>query len=236
MTYDVWSLGDEDKNATLQEAHIPQPVIGGEELRSLTCLLPRKSKKGELYPGTSTLSQNFRGILTSFFLSAPRPIARHLIVSAQLPESSTFETSSTVAATRVNKNPPREKYPEDLLTHRFLPYGSLVDPNHVPPPPNGEQPAAAVVPVMEVDGDVHEAAAEVEVSEKEPTKKKSKKKVKMEKTVEEVNTTDANEVMEDVQMEPKVEKEKKKGKKRKGEDQEEGGASTKKSKKAKTSR
>lgn len=39
-SYDIWSVGDDDN----------QP-IGGEEIKGISCLLPRKSKKGRLYPG-----------------------------------------------------------------------------------------------------------------------------------------------------------------------------------------
>jgi hypothetical protein len=44
MTFDIWSVGDGDD----------QPV-GGEELKDLSCLLPRKKKNGKLYPGMSSL-------------------------------------------------------------------------------------------------------------------------------------------------------------------------------------
>ncbi len=40
-SFDIWSMGEGDE----------QPV-GGEEIKSLSCLLPRKGKRGELYPGT----------------------------------------------------------------------------------------------------------------------------------------------------------------------------------------
>lgn len=40
VDYDIWHLGD---NA--------QEVIGGEELKNLTCLVPRKKKGGKLYAG-----------------------------------------------------------------------------------------------------------------------------------------------------------------------------------------
>ncbi|KXN83230.1 hypothetical protein AN958_01681 [Leucoagaricus sp. SymC.cos] len=109
ISYDVWSLGDEDANDNAVEASHPH-IVGGEEIKSLSCLLPRKSKKGKLYP-------------------VSKPIARHLIVSAQPPEPSTTENASTDLTTY--KNPPRHKYPPELLKHRFMPYGSLVDPNYI---------------------------------------------------------------------------------------------------------
>jgi len=51
--YDIWSMGDEDTE-----------FAGAEELRGLSCLLPRRKKAGKLY-------------------MAPKEIARHLVVSAQ---------------------------------------------------------------------------------------------------------------------------------------------------------
>jgi len=41
-SYDIWSVGADSEDT---------PVIGGEEIKNLTCLLPRTSKKGKLYPG-----------------------------------------------------------------------------------------------------------------------------------------------------------------------------------------
>lgn len=38
-TFDIWSVGDDDDQ-----------LVGGEEIKGLSCLLPRKSKKGKLYP------------------------------------------------------------------------------------------------------------------------------------------------------------------------------------------
>jgi hypothetical protein len=40
-TYDIWSVGDNDDD---------QPV-GGEEIKGLSCLLPKKSKNGKLFRG-----------------------------------------------------------------------------------------------------------------------------------------------------------------------------------------
>jgi len=58
--------------------------------------------------------------------TAPKPIARHLVVSAQdiIPTS---DPSVPVAAdsARTYQNPPRQSYPKELLKHRFMPYGSL---------------------------------------------------------------------------------------------------------------
>ena len=40
-SYDVWTLGDE-----------PSDTIGAEEMKTLTCLLPRKKKGTKFYAGT----------------------------------------------------------------------------------------------------------------------------------------------------------------------------------------
>lgn len=42
ISFDIWSVGDDEE----------QPV-GGEEIRGLSCLLPRKKKGGKLYNGMS---------------------------------------------------------------------------------------------------------------------------------------------------------------------------------------
>lgn len=49
--YDVWSLGEED---TAEDS-----LIGGEELKGLSCLLPRSRKNGQLYSGEHMLSNLF---------------------------------------------------------------------------------------------------------------------------------------------------------------------------------
>ncbi|KAF8162749.1 hypothetical protein B0H34DRAFT_692810 [Crassisporium funariophilum] len=113
VTFDIWSVGDDDS----------QPV-GGEELKSLSCLLPRKSKKGGLYP-------------------APKPFAHHILVAAQAvvptPDSSSSD-AHTPGVTLQYKNPPRQSYPKEVLKHQFLPYGSLVNVTN-----DGD------VPMMDVD-------------------------------------------------------------------------------------
>lgn len=41
MTYDLWALGGRDS----------QNPVGGDEIKEISCLLPRKKKKGRLYLG-----------------------------------------------------------------------------------------------------------------------------------------------------------------------------------------
>lgn len=43
-SYDVWNLGED----------VGGEVVGGEELKALSCLLPRSKKHGKLYLGTHT--------------------------------------------------------------------------------------------------------------------------------------------------------------------------------------
>lgn len=43
-------MGDSDEDTSGRRAGTSH-FVGGEELRSLSCLLPRKRKKGKLFPG-----------------------------------------------------------------------------------------------------------------------------------------------------------------------------------------
>ncbi|KAI6021148.1 hypothetical protein EDC04DRAFT_2901405 [Pisolithus marmoratus] len=74
-------------------------LIGGEELRSLSCLLPRK-KKGKL-------------------CIAPKTIACHIIVSAQQATPTALESQPII-----HQNPSRPSYPKEVLKHHFVPYGA----------------------------------------------------------------------------------------------------------------
>ncbi|EGO21940.1 hypothetical protein SERLADRAFT_441157 [Serpula lacrymans var. lacrymans S7.9] len=78
-------------------------LIGGEELRDISCLVPRSKKRGKLY-------------------AAPKPIARHIVVSAH--ESSVAQTQTGPHSATISQNPPRHSYPKDVLKHCFMPYGS----------------------------------------------------------------------------------------------------------------
>ncbi|KAF9009580.1 hypothetical protein BDQ17DRAFT_1235514 [Cyathus striatus] len=178
-TFDIWNVGDEDDKET---------PVGGEEIKSLHCLLPRKSKKGLLYP-------------------APKPITRHILVSAQTVEP-THDAEKTGPQTY--QNPPRPSYAKELLKHKFMPIGSLVG--------GGE-----VEEVMDVD---------FEVPPPSPKKEKKDKKEK-EKEVMDVDFEAPPPSPKKEKKEKEKEKEvMSKGKKRKGED---GGEATpaKKAKKSK---
>ncbi|KAF7294636.1 hypothetical protein MIND_01000200 [Mycena indigotica] len=88
MAYDVWTLGESD------ETELP---VCGEEIKGVSCLLPRRSKKGRLY-------------------AAPKAIARTLVIAAQ--------EATPTGSMPVYQNPPREMHPKELLKHSFVPYGA----------------------------------------------------------------------------------------------------------------
>lgn len=56
--------------------------------------------------------------------TAPKPITRHLVLSAPpaLPTPASPSESNPSPAT-LYQNPPRQAYPPELLKHRFKPYG-----------------------------------------------------------------------------------------------------------------
>jgi len=115
-TYDVWALEPAPGSAHASgsgsgsgSGAVNQGELGGqagpvsaEELGGLSVLLPRKRKGGKLY-------------------LAPKPVTRHLVVAARPAKP----TKPDVAAF---ENPKREAYPEEVLTHRFRPYGDPGDP------------------------------------------------------------------------------------------------------------
>ncbi|KAJ3505670.1 hypothetical protein NMY22_g17502 [Coprinellus aureogranulatus] len=137
-TFDVWSVGAETPDDC--------PVTG-EEIRHLSCLLPRK-KKGKLFP-------------------APRGIARHLVLAAQPVEPSAPASESIPpkdAKSGKYQNPPRQCYPDDRLTHTFAPYGSHTT------------IAASEEEEKEGEMDVDEEPAPTKQKEEEGPSKKSKSK------------------------------------------------------------
>ncbi|KAJ3788267.1 hypothetical protein GGU11DRAFT_708705 [Lentinula aff. detonsa] len=114
-SYDIWNLGSSSTSdgnfiggVEVGRTDVEAVAGGGEEIRGLTCLLPRKKKRGQLF-------------------IAPRPIARHLIISAQpiIPSSSDISTETAT----LTQNPPRFSYPQELLKHRFVAFGSTKNTN-----------------------------------------------------------------------------------------------------------
>ncbi|KDQ34109.1 hypothetical protein PLEOSDRAFT_1110847 [Pleurotus ostreatus PC15] len=148
--YDIWAIGEgEDADAN-------SPVVG-EEIRNLSCLLPRKSKEGKLF-------------------SAPKPIARRLVFSAQ----PATPTSNTPSAPILFQNPPRHSYPKESLKHRFMPFGSQVISDVTPADINspGDEEAmevdAVLVPEQPTSGQKSDKDAPATASQ--PAKEKSKTK------------------------------------------------------------
>src|ERR1700761_6562944 len=67
-------------------------------------------------------------LLRFFFLFsrtiiAPKPVTRHLVVTARPPEPTRPGPGDGVSDPATFQNPPREAYPDEVLTHRFRPYG-----------------------------------------------------------------------------------------------------------------
>lgn len=128
----------------------------------------------------------------------------------------------------VYANPPRENYPPELLTHRFMPYGSLVK-TSTDKDTDGDENDTAVasrldrdVAMTEVDSNIQSDVVEKEERNKAKGITGKKKKDRKAEEVEEM------EVDEEIQKEKKEKK--RSGKKRKGEED----VPPKKSKKAKT--
>ncbi|KAI0692228.1 hypothetical protein BC835DRAFT_1278121 [Cytidiella melzeri] len=130
--YDVWSLGEN-----------PDSVVSAEEVKSLACLVPRHKKRGKLYV-------------------APKIPTRHVVLSARPPSPSLHSQTSAgedMSWSR-QQNPPRPSYPKELLKHRFVPFGSLVNASQpkteegmdVDEQPLTTQPKRAKVEKLEDDG------------------------------------------------------------------------------------
>lgn len=180
-TYDIWSLSPPSsrQNGSTGE---PQHSVCAEELNGLSVLLPRKRKGGKLFLGACGMNYPFplpsRFVLTRP-LVAPRPVTRHLVVAARPAEPTRPRPDDAVSDPTTFQDPPREAYPEEVLTHRFRPYG---DPGDPPPPPPADQMNLGVD-----DGHAEEGAAKDK--DKERRKKRrigeatdSPKKLKKAKT------------------------------------------------------
>ncbi len=115
----MWSLGDDGTEA-----------VGGDELRAVSVLLPRRKKNGKLFQGASRCCATYVALcLTSPAIecicnAAPHAISRRLVISAR-PTLPTPPASSPESSPVVHQNPPRPRHPPELLKHRFAPLGSL---------------------------------------------------------------------------------------------------------------
>ena len=61
-------------------------------------------------------------IVTDARATAPKPIKRHVVITAPPAQPDAPKTEEGEAP--VYKNEPRQNYPVEMLTHRFLPVGS----------------------------------------------------------------------------------------------------------------
>ena len=95
-----------------------------------------EKRKAGNYTKVCLIFQGFCGFQIESFL-APKPITRYLVLSAKDVEP----TIDPITNSNPYQNPPRQSYPNELLKHRFMPYGSLVGAGEVE---NDE---------MEVDGE-----------------------------------------------------------------------------------
>lgn len=96
-------------------------------MKGLSCLLPRKSKGGSLFQGAFNSASTSADVVAYFrFASAPKSIARHIVVTTKAELPTPDPSSGSDAASPVYKNPPRYRYPPEVLKHRFMPMGSLV--------------------------------------------------------------------------------------------------------------
>ena len=63
--------------------------------------------------------------LTCCAASAPKPFARHIVISAQ----PVLPTPEATSEPPTFKSIPREQHPRELLKHKFMPYGSKIREN-----------------------------------------------------------------------------------------------------------
>lgn len=163
--YDVWSLGQDSGD---------DPAVGGEEIKGLSCLLPRKRKGGKLYPGLSRKHPLYkRYSLLNCPPLAPNPIARHIVLTSKAPIPSPIEKLEATSAPNIYQNPPRPSYPEAVLKHQFKPYGSVVIPNDEPTV--AEDQDVDMAPVRDDSEEAVEAAVTVPRKEKKEKKEKKRK-------------------------------------------------------------
>lgn len=109
---------------------------------------------------------------------APKAFARHIVVSAQATKPQPFSENGEVPVEHY-QNPPRHSYPEEVLKHKFAPYGSATASDVTPPVTTTAASGDANMAVDTPDADVDNA----EVAQ---GKEKKSKKRKGEKEAEEV--------------------------------------------------
>lgn len=115
----MWSIRKNDSEISdIRSRAVP---VGGEEVLGLSCLLPRRKHGGKLYSCTCLLHLVVIHNFLSAYVTGPKPIAHHLVVSARnplpTPDPSSPELPTQDPATR------RYRHPQHLLKHHFVPYG-----------------------------------------------------------------------------------------------------------------
>lgn len=88
------------------------------------CVCWNARKTGQITHATPTAHTPPSLLINFRFFSrnaAPKPVTRHLVVAAR-------PAKPTKPDAAVFENPKREAYPEEVLTHRFRPYGDPGDP------------------------------------------------------------------------------------------------------------
>ncbi|KZV60424.1 hypothetical protein PENSPDRAFT_759998 [Peniophora sp. CONT] len=139
-SYTAWLTDRERKEEDMgRDQRLP-----GEEMFGMDVLLPRQKKGGKLY-------------------QAPKPITRHLVITASPAQPDAPKLEEGVEEI-VYKNEPRQNYPLELLTHRFLPTGSE---SARPLPGTSTAPM-----VLDDDDEKEDEVVEVEAKEKEKKKKR----------------------------------------------------------------
>lgn len=113
----------------------------------LSCLLPRRKKGGKLFLCESLRMEYLK---CPDDIAAPKPIARHLVFSAQTSLPTPDPSSSESVSPNNALSSTRYKHPPHLLKHRFIPTG-------------GVQADYPVIPdgAMEVDAPTSVAASSV---------------------------------------------------------------------------
>lgn len=91
--------------------------------RSRCCCRARRRAGGSFWvcsapPSSSTHSTVF------IIVIAPKPITRHLVLAAPPARPDVQQQQQQIATGAHLQNPARMAYPPDVLTHRFLPFGS----------------------------------------------------------------------------------------------------------------
>ncbi|PFH53571.1 hypothetical protein AMATHDRAFT_45438 [Amanita thiersii Skay4041] len=218
-TYDVWST---TQNAS-QIASLPETDAEGdgldtfafaEEMKSLYCLFPRKSKGDFLTcEYTAYFCSNATFQLSKRREAVSKSISRHVTILPQPATPQAVPVADSPSLTLVHQNPPRESYPPEVLKHRFIPYGSLA------PDPDEVLHTIKKLKKQKVESAKHESSQEVDMTVDDDgilesgNREKKKGKRRLNGIVQ---VTDVENVVKSVADVDNAEDKSLKGKKRKG--------------------